>query len=233
MLGVCSDYFDAMLERTPCKHPVIVLKDIKAEDLEALLSYMYVGEVSVSQSDLGRLIKAAEMLCIKGLAVPDEPPPGYADASLAAANVVRDKHPGLLYATSEGNVMTFVTHNPQAEQQQTQQQAQQPQQLNQNLGSRTTRNSLMPNKKRRKEDNSASSNSSSTVAMVTSNPLLVASNSSSCSPASSAAAVMNATVSVDESGTGALVYHHTSPPSSSASSLNGRTVGVSTNIFLF
>ena len=61
-----------MLNSTPCKHPVIVLKDIKTEDLESLLNYMYDGIVSVSQNDLARLIKAAEMLRIKGLAVPDE-----------------------------------------------------------------------------------------------------------------------------------------------------------------
>ncbi|KAK8752267.1 hypothetical protein OTU49_017496 [Cherax quadricarinatus] len=65
-----------MFEHTPCKHPVIVLKDVKPDELEALLSYMYAGVVSVAQNDLSRLIKAAEMLQIKGLAVPDEPPPG-------------------------------------------------------------------------------------------------------------------------------------------------------------
>ncbi|KAK4323699.1 hypothetical protein Pmani_005630 [Petrolisthes manimaculis] len=63
-----------MFENTPCKHPVVVLKDIKCSDIEALLSYMYAGVVSVLQQDLARLIKAAELLQIKGLAVPDEPP---------------------------------------------------------------------------------------------------------------------------------------------------------------
>ncbi|XP_042227483.1 longitudinals lacking protein, isoforms H/M/V-like isoform X2 [Homarus americanus] len=63
-----------MFERTNCKHPIIVLKDIRHEDLEALLNYMYVGEVNVLQTDLSGLIKAAECLRIKGLAVPDEAP---------------------------------------------------------------------------------------------------------------------------------------------------------------
>ena len=57
-----------------CKTPVIVLKDIRYQDLEALLNYMYVGEVNVLQTDLSGLIKAAECLRIKGLAVPDESP---------------------------------------------------------------------------------------------------------------------------------------------------------------
>ncbi|XP_066976246.1 uncharacterized protein [Macrobrachium rosenbergii] len=64
-----------MFENTPCKHPVILLgKDVKCDELEALLSYMYDGVVSVAQNDLARLIKVAELLQIKGLAVPDEPP---------------------------------------------------------------------------------------------------------------------------------------------------------------
>ena len=61
-----------MFEETQCKHPVIVLKDIGSEELESLLSYMYVGEVNVVQEKLSGLIKAAECLRIKGLAVPDE-----------------------------------------------------------------------------------------------------------------------------------------------------------------
>lgn len=74
VLSTCSDYFLKMFERTPCKHPIIVLKDIHCKDIEALLSYMYDGVVSVAQNDLSQLIKAAELLQIKGLAVPDEPP---------------------------------------------------------------------------------------------------------------------------------------------------------------
>ncbi|XP_064093121.1 longitudinals lacking protein, isoforms H/M/V-like isoform X22 [Macrobrachium nipponense] len=74
VLSTCSDYFERMFERTNCKHPIIVLKDIRHEELEALLNYMYVGEVNVLQNELAGLIKAAECLMIKGLAVPDEAP---------------------------------------------------------------------------------------------------------------------------------------------------------------
>ncbi|XP_018012520.1 longitudinals lacking protein, isoforms A/B/D/L isoform X8 [Hyalella azteca] len=75
VLSTCSDYFSSMLDRTSCKSPVIVLKDIKSDDLEALLDYMYLGEVNVRQSDLSTLIKAAECLRVKGLAVADDEPP--------------------------------------------------------------------------------------------------------------------------------------------------------------
>lgn len=74
VLSTCSEYFENMFEHTPCKHPVIVLRDVQYDELEALLSYMYAGVVSVAQTDLARLIKVAELLQIKGLAVPDEPP---------------------------------------------------------------------------------------------------------------------------------------------------------------
>ena len=63
-----------MFEQAKCKHPFIVLKDIRCDELECLLSYMYVGEVNVVQEKLSGLIKAAECLRIKGLAVPDEEP---------------------------------------------------------------------------------------------------------------------------------------------------------------
>ncbi|KAA0186572.1 hypothetical protein HAZT_HAZT004257 [Hyalella azteca] len=77
-----------MFERTQCKHPVIVLKDINSEDLEALLNYMYVGEVNVVQEKLAGLIKAAECLKIKGLAVPDEDPMESKDNS----SIGREQH---------------------------------------------------------------------------------------------------------------------------------------------
>ena len=51
---------------------MIVLKDIKSEELEALLDYMYIGEVNVRQCDLASLISAAECLQVKGLAVSDD-----------------------------------------------------------------------------------------------------------------------------------------------------------------
>ncbi|KAK7072073.1 hypothetical protein SK128_021103, partial [Halocaridina rubra] len=90
VLSTCSDYFCAMFEKTACKSPVIVLKDIKSEDLEALLDYMYLGEVNVRQSDLASLIKAAENLRIKGLAVPDDEPAKKSSGSNSGAHSRRD-----------------------------------------------------------------------------------------------------------------------------------------------
>ncbi|XP_045611106.1 protein bric-a-brac 2 isoform X2 [Procambarus clarkii] len=78
VLSTCSEYFCDIFDRTPCKNPVVVLKDIQCQDLEFLLDYMYIGEVNVRQNELTSLIKAAECLKIKGLAVPDEQPKHHA-----------------------------------------------------------------------------------------------------------------------------------------------------------
>ncbi|KAK8404064.1 hypothetical protein O3P69_000253 [Scylla paramamosain] len=74
VMSTCSEYFSEIFERTPCKSPVIVLKDVRSQDMDALLDYMYLGEVNVNQNDLASLLKTAECLRIKGLAVPDEDP---------------------------------------------------------------------------------------------------------------------------------------------------------------
>lgn len=79
-----------MFDKTACKSPVIVLKDIKCEDLEALLDYMYLGEVNVRQSELASLIKAAENLRIKGLAVPDDEPPNKVSGPSKSHDTRRD-----------------------------------------------------------------------------------------------------------------------------------------------
>ena len=73
VLSACSEYFEQIIDQMKYKHhPFIVLKDIRYQELEALLDYMYVGEVNVPQQNLASLIKAAESLKIIGLAAPEE-----------------------------------------------------------------------------------------------------------------------------------------------------------------
>ncbi|XP_064092881.1 protein tramtrack, beta isoform-like isoform X2 [Macrobrachium nipponense] len=93
VLASCSDYFMNIFEKTPCKHPVIVLKDIKANEMEALLNYMYNGVVSVAQRDLSKFVAAAELLQIKGLAAPDEPPTAKGRAGLSLLPVCNTSVP--------------------------------------------------------------------------------------------------------------------------------------------
>ncbi|CAB3370337.1 Hypothetical predicted protein [Cloeon dipterum] len=67
VLAACSTYFLAMLQDITDGHPVIVLNDILCADMRALMDYMYRGEVNVGQEQLASLLKAAEVLKIKGL----------------------------------------------------------------------------------------------------------------------------------------------------------------------
>ncbi|KAK7068997.1 hypothetical protein SK128_006854 [Halocaridina rubra] len=72
VLATCSKYFEDVFEHTEGKHPVLLLHDVKRQELEALLCYMYAGSATVTQQNLARFVKVAEALQIKGLAVPDE-----------------------------------------------------------------------------------------------------------------------------------------------------------------
>lgn len=67
VLSVCSPYFKNIFKENPCQHPVIILKDVKPEEIMSLLNFMYQGEVNVKQEDLSTFLKVAKMLQIKGL----------------------------------------------------------------------------------------------------------------------------------------------------------------------
>nr|XP_029710994.1 broad-complex core protein isoforms 1/2/3/4/5-like isoform X4 [Aedes albopictus] len=67
VLAICSPYFQEMFMSNPCKHPIIVLKDVSVNVMQELLQFMYQGEVNVKHSELQCFMKIAETLQIKGL----------------------------------------------------------------------------------------------------------------------------------------------------------------------
>lgn len=68
VLAACSQYFDSLLAENPCKHPIIILpKEIKLWTVQALVEFMYKGQVNVSQAGLPDLVKTGELLEIRGL----------------------------------------------------------------------------------------------------------------------------------------------------------------------
>ncbi|KAL9913391.1 longitudinals lacking isoform 4-T4 [Glossina fuscipes fuscipes] len=67
VLSACSPYFATLLQEQYDKHPIFILKDVKYQELCAMMDYMYHGEVNISQDQLAALLKAAESLQIKGL----------------------------------------------------------------------------------------------------------------------------------------------------------------------
>uniref|UniRef100_A0A131YN22 Zinc finger protein n=1 Tax=Rhipicephalus appendiculatus TaxID=34631 RepID=A0A131YN22_RHIAP len=68
VLSACSPFFQALFVENPCKHPIVILKDMRYMDLKAIVEFMYRGEVNVSQDQLSALLKTAETLKVKGLA---------------------------------------------------------------------------------------------------------------------------------------------------------------------
>lgn len=67
ILSVCSPYFRDIFQTNPCQHPVVFMKDVSYLALSYLLTFMYKGEVQVTQEDLPIFIQTAEALQIKGL----------------------------------------------------------------------------------------------------------------------------------------------------------------------
>lgn len=68
VLSACSPFFQDVFINNPCKHPVVILKDMQYNDLKSVIDFMYHGEVNISQDQLPSLLKCAEALKIKGLA---------------------------------------------------------------------------------------------------------------------------------------------------------------------
>ncbi|XP_055679827.1 sex determination protein fruitless [Lutzomyia longipalpis] len=67
VLAICSPYFQEMFITNPCKHPIIILKDVTYTVMSELLQFMYQGEVNVKHTELSSFMKIAETLQIKGL----------------------------------------------------------------------------------------------------------------------------------------------------------------------
>ncbi|KFM76347.1 Protein bric-a-brac 2, partial [Stegodyphus mimosarum] len=68
VLSACSPFFQSLFLENPCKHPIVILKDMKYSELKAIIEFMYHGEVNVAQDQLSALMKTAETLRVKGLA---------------------------------------------------------------------------------------------------------------------------------------------------------------------
>ena len=67
ILSACSPYFQQLFLSNPCKHPIVILNDIKFEQLQAIIDFIYSGEVNIPIHELTPLLAAAETLKIKGL----------------------------------------------------------------------------------------------------------------------------------------------------------------------
>ncbi|XP_023327405.1 protein tramtrack, beta isoform isoform X4 [Eurytemora carolleeae] len=67
ILSACSPFFRNILKKNPHKHPLLYLKDVRWEDMQSILTFMYQGEVNVAQDQLTSFLAVAEDLKVKGL----------------------------------------------------------------------------------------------------------------------------------------------------------------------
>ncbi|KAJ0183952.1 hypothetical protein K1T71_000375 [Dendrolimus kikuchii] len=94
ILSVGSPYFKELFKKTPCSHPVVILKDVTHKELCQLLQFMYRGEVNVCQQELSSFLNTAELLQIKGLTVGREQSPKspeYVVQEEVRANALQDQ----------------------------------------------------------------------------------------------------------------------------------------------
>ena len=62
LLSACSDYFQSLFSVNPCQHPIVILKDVKFEDLQTVVQFMYNGIVNVSSEKLPDILKVSKQL---------------------------------------------------------------------------------------------------------------------------------------------------------------------------
>ena len=69
ILSACSPFFRRVLSRNHSNSSqlVLYLKGVSFRDMEAVLNFMYHGEVNVAQEDLNSFLQVAEDLRVKGL----------------------------------------------------------------------------------------------------------------------------------------------------------------------
>jgi ribosomal protein L12E/L44/L45/RPP1/RPP2 len=99
VLSACSSFFRTLfVQHADQRHPIIILKDTKFEELQSLIQFMYKGEVSVEYGQLATLLKSAENLRVKGLAEVVN----SATAAVAAAAAAKNKQQQATTSTTAG-----------------------------------------------------------------------------------------------------------------------------------
>ena len=68
ILTDCSQFFSSTLKRNKHSHPLIYMRGLKANDLEAILDFIYLGEDNIHEEDVKGFMVLAKERKLKGIA---------------------------------------------------------------------------------------------------------------------------------------------------------------------
>jgi len=102
ILSACSPFFQRILKQNSHTHPLIYLKGVKFTDLEAIMQFMYLGEVDVVSANLDTFLDVGKELEVKGLIEGEtQCPPTTAPRELGAPPNVLQPPTNVLQATPD------------------------------------------------------------------------------------------------------------------------------------
>ena len=67
ILASSSPFFQKLLKQNKHTHPLIYMRGIKSEELDAILDFLYHGETNINQENIDSFLKIADELSLKGL----------------------------------------------------------------------------------------------------------------------------------------------------------------------
>jgi BTB/POZ domain len=67
ILATSSAYFENLLGSFPTQQPIIIMHNVKSWQMQAIIKYIYMGEIQVDETQLDELLAVAETLSIRGL----------------------------------------------------------------------------------------------------------------------------------------------------------------------
>lgn len=108
LLSACSSYFREVFKDNPCQHPVIVFKNVKYDDLLAIIEFMYQGEVNVLQESLPSFLNTADLLSVQGLTEGGSSNGGNNAAPTMSVSTILDTSGGTLLQ-QQGQTAQLIT----------------------------------------------------------------------------------------------------------------------------
>jgi len=119
VLSACSDMFRSMFRRSQAGsgqgHTILYLRGVHSVDMQAVLDFMYHGEVSVAQEELNSFLSVAEDLKVKGLTQKksDNSPPAKVQ-EFTERKVIESNNTSYLNHEQKRTKPEYASQNPPA-----------------------------------------------------------------------------------------------------------------------